>query len=512
MVAGVAVTCAAAYGFVFVPDFVRLVDNQAYFLLGKGLVEGKGYVDYWSGEPIPPHTHFPPGFPVLLAAAMRIGITSIVGLKLFNGMLLAVGVGLTAVWTRQVFNKEALALWVMAAVGLNAAVLLYGSLLMSEVAFLTISVGALMCALRTGATEGDKPVWANGMLYLLLLLLVSSFYIRTVGVALIAGCVGGMLLDGRRKQAAVLALGSAAGIAPWVLFVHRAGKSSYLDYLDAAGTGTEPAQNPLLWRLVGNATEYAGSVFPSTIVPGLALAIELYAGLGWAVTGVLVVLGGWGLAHAGRHKAVVAAYLGCTAYILLLWPYVTERFLVPLVPIVTALALRGLWEAGGRYVQSRAFAPFVLGLLLLLSLPALRAGRDYAAEPRAAEVRYEQMAAAVMREAQPGDRVATRYPGSMYYMTGMPSRAFPIYSSSLLTMTYLESKELDLLVVTADGSNDPAFRVLASVVRDYPGRFVLLESVAKPLGQPPLDYPHSAALYRFVESPSSQIPEPPPAP
>ena len=503
--AGVFAVCALAYGLVFVTDFVRMTDNQAYVLLGRGLAEGRGYVTYWGGEPTP-HTHYPPGYPAILAAAMRLGVTSILGLKLLNGAMLALGLGLTAVWATRVFGNRTLAVVAVAAVGLNATLLLYGSLLMSEVAFLAVSMGALVCALQVERAGDSARVWTDWRLYLLLVLLIAAFYIRTVGVALIAGCVGGMLVDGRRKAAAVLAVGALAGTAPWMLYVHRLGNTSYMDYIGPTTTHGESGGNHLLWRLADNAAEYGSHVFPVTLVPGLAPAFDLHRGVGWVVTGALLVAGGWGLAHAGRQKAVLAAYLACTAYVLLLWPsvYITGRFLIPVVPVVTALVLRGLWEAGRRCVRGGALTPWALTPLLLLSVPALGTARAYAADPRVPERQYETIAAAVLRDARPGERVTTRYPASMYYLTGVTSRAFRYTSDPDHMVFQLEKEGIDLVVVTTDGSNDPSLRFLVPAIQAHPDRFVLLEAIARLPPQPPLAYPYAIALYRFGPSRSDR--------
>ncbi len=55
-------------------------DNAGYVTLAHSLVERGAYLELWTpGEP--PHTKYPPFFPLLLAGTLALGVKSWVGLK-----------------------------------------------------------------------------------------------------------------------------------------------------------------------------------------------------------------------------------------------------------------------------------------------------------------------------------------------------------------------------------------------------------------------------------------------
>jgi len=60
-------------------------DNGGYYILGKALSSGQGYTNiHYIGNP--PHSHFPPGYPALLAIFMFIS-DSVIFIKVMNGLL-----------------------------------------------------------------------------------------------------------------------------------------------------------------------------------------------------------------------------------------------------------------------------------------------------------------------------------------------------------------------------------------------------------------------------------------
>lgn len=491
---------ATVYALVFFPDFVRMGDNQSYYLLGKGLLEGRGYTSYWTGEAVR-HTHWPPGYPILLAGAMALGITSITGLKLVNGAVLLVGLLVTYGWARRLFEDRWVAGITTAAVGLNVVVVQYASRIMSEVPFLTVSMGALACAIRVGRRPG-VPWWRDGWFYALVALMVAAFYIRTLGVALIAGCILGMILDGRARAAVVGGALTGVGIAPWILFVRGARSHSYTDYLSAIESDTTGGTIGYLWqRIADNAVAYGGAVFPETMAPGLAPVLELLPGSGWGLTILFGALTAWGLFGLGREGLVPAAYLAATAGVLLLWPSIWAfgRFLIPTVPVLYGLVTVGAWDVLRR-VGGQAVSPALLLPFLLLLLPALKDARAYARNPVILRYTlYEQIAEAVRQEARPEDKVVAYAPQSMYYLTEQPTLLMPPSDDPRHVMYSLDRDGVDLVAITGDGATTPAYRYLVPAIQTFPERFHLVASIPKPADEDPIGYPYVAALYRVLQ-------------
>ena len=84
---GIMILSIGMYWFVFDKKLDLSGDNVKYFLLGKALADGDGYTSNWQPE-TPAHTHFPPGYPILVAIGMKLGLKKVVGVKLLNYLFL----------------------------------------------------------------------------------------------------------------------------------------------------------------------------------------------------------------------------------------------------------------------------------------------------------------------------------------------------------------------------------------------------------------------------------------
>ena len=75
-----------SYVYTFEHKVVLGVDNAGYYLLGKALASGAGYVSIWLPD-MPPHNHWPPGYPLIISIIVRF-IDSVLVVKLANGVFL----------------------------------------------------------------------------------------------------------------------------------------------------------------------------------------------------------------------------------------------------------------------------------------------------------------------------------------------------------------------------------------------------------------------------------------
>ena len=73
--------------YTFDKKIAPLGDNAAYYLLGKSLAEGTGYTDLHGIEPATAY-HFPPGYPVIIAGAIKFIGANVVGVKAINSLFL----------------------------------------------------------------------------------------------------------------------------------------------------------------------------------------------------------------------------------------------------------------------------------------------------------------------------------------------------------------------------------------------------------------------------------------
>src|SRR5947208_11776152 len=78
------------------PHWFITSDSALYLMLGQSLAGGNGYT--LSGQP---HVHVPPGYPLLLAAMIRLGLGAMLWLN-----LAMIGMALVTLWLAYHLVKE----------------------------------------------------------------------------------------------------------------------------------------------------------------------------------------------------------------------------------------------------------------------------------------------------------------------------------------------------------------------------------------------------------------------
>ncbi len=392
-------------------------DDGVYLLTAKALVAGEGYrYTYLPGAP--PAIHYPPGFPLLLAAVLRFTPdfpANVAVLKLLNPVFLALGAyGAARLGVRALSLQPWPAAVAVAICALIAPVLVLTNVLLSESLFFALLTGALIAAERAVAEGGARRAFAAGALSAALAL------VRTVGGVLVPAAVIAVLWRGRGtrrergRDAAVLLAVALVLLAPWQAWVWMAARGfpdalrgSYGPYLEWVVNGfrSEPTLAP---RVVAKNAADLWRAFGIVFAPRLPHLVQAGAALA-----VLVALGA-GLASLARRAPVLMLFLLAYGAIVLLWPYNPERFVWavwPLAGLVLAAAARnaGGWLAPRWPAAPRAVA---LAVVLLFAGHAAYAVRGLAAgwagaPQRAMTARLWPMVQWTVTHAGPRDIVAS---------------------------------------------------------------------------------------------------------
>ena len=209
-------------------------DDAMYVILGKSLATGHGY--RWLNLPgTPPATHFPPGYPALLAAIWRAFPNfpaNVLAFKAANAVLLAVASGALVLLARRRFGFSPLAAATLTISGCAVIpVLTLSSVVLSEPLFLALLIPVLLFA----EVVVDSERRGRDLVLLGLLAGVATL-VRTHGIALVFGLALALALRqpaiasrrddrrtsprGRLKDATLLLLSAALLILPWQLWVH----------------------------------------------------------------------------------------------------------------------------------------------------------------------------------------------------------------------------------------------------------------------------------------------------
>lgn len=316
-------------------------DDGIYLLTAKALAEGQGYV-YPHLPGTPPAIHYPPVWPLLLAAAWKVAPAfpeNIGWFKLINPVVIAAAAGACVVVGQRLFGLRAWVALLGAVAGtITVPVLLLTNLLLSEPLFLLLLLPTTLATERLVRDGGTGRALGAAALVALLVL------VRTLGgVLLIAGV---MLLarERRWKELVLFATATVVLLLPWQFFVWAALPSfpaellgSYGPYLDWVVDGYREGGVPFLSAVVAKnleATWVMLGVFTSPLWGGPVRQVM--------ATLALVGFGAGLLALARRDRAPVTVLaLGGYLVAVIAWPFWVDRFLWVIWPLVVLIGLAG---------------------------------------------------------------------------------------------------------------------------------------------------------------------------
>jgi len=339
-------------------------DDGVYLLSAKALAAGDGYrLTYLPG--MPPAIHYPPLFPLLLAALLKVTPAfpaNVAVLKLVNPICLAIGVyALVRFAERFGVAARGSAAVATAISALIAPVLVLTNVLLSESLFFLMLVGALWLVELAAERGGLRAALRAGLAIALLA------FTRTVGGVLLPAAVVVLWWRQRRREAAMLAASTVLALAPYQLWVWRAARGfpdelrgSYGPYLDWVidGYRLDPS---LAWQVLArNATDLWRAF-------GVLFAPRLPHGVQWLAAAVALLVLAIGALALLRRAHVLGAFIVLYGAIVLLWPYNPERFVWAIWPCTALLLIVGARALGARASTWWSLAPRVAsGVVALL--------------------------------------------------------------------------------------------------------------------------------------------------
>ncbi len=456
-------------------------DDSVYVELAKALATGTGF-RYLNLPGTPFATHFPPGYPLLLALLWRIFPSFPANLLLFkavNALLVGVAAGWIALFARVRFrcsDLEAAVAAIVLSIGVPTFVL--SALVMSEPLFLAVALPALLLGERV--VDGDQHAAraaAAGALAGLATL------IRSHGLALVAALVLMLLLRRRHRDALAAGASALAVMAPWQgwVYAHASGLPAplsgtygpygpwFVDAVRSGGIGFVAAT-------IGATTHAIAAMFEAltALVPSPAAGV-----VGLVLLTPLAALGARRLWAAAP---VTALFLALYAAIVLVWPYTPARFLWGVWPLLVALPLIGIralwrWELPARV--PRAARVWLLAAAVVPALGYVRYNaRGYRFDwwenlPRGRGVALRAVVMKVRADARPGAVYSSPDDAAIYLYTGrqaVPSASTEatdflqpptIAHDAEVLHDILTAYHVDALLVTTHGQQEVAERLVA---------------------------------------------------
>lgn len=406
-------------------------DNAAYITLATSLLERGAYVELWDPAE-PPHTKYPPVFPIVLAIALALGLKPWVQLKLVVLGLSATAVAFSFLWLRA-RRRPGVALAVGTILAVAPGVLREGRWVLSDVPFWAFTMVAIWAFERLRPDDWKRFAVAAAATLL-------AYFTRSAGLPLVVAALAWLAWRQHWRQFGVLAALIGLPAVGWWLRGRAFATAGYVSefwlvepYQPDLGT---IGLADLLARIVENVQKYVSLHLPTLIDDGAAvLAMPMGAVI------FVLALAGWVLRV--RRARVADLFLPLYLGLIFIWPAVWsgERLLLPALPILLFYAAESLLRTVRRIMPRIAFpaAGAAAFLLLVLTLPGLadgvEVGRECTSRYRAGD-RYPCLTplwadffieAEMAGMALPDHAVVlNRKPRLFHLLSGMKGRNYPL--------------------------------------------------------------------------------------
>jgi hypothetical protein len=323
-------------------------DNTSYYALAKSLSQFKGYVDSF-GLKYTPHSHFPPGYPFILAPFMWIS-TNLMFIKSISTLFYAITIVLGYLLLNHFNpNNRLQNFFISLVLATNYHLLKYSTIIMSEMALIMTNMIFIFIFSQ------NKNKWKDDFKPDLSLILLSfigilAYHIKTLAIPLIGSAFIFFLLNRKFKLASKYLILNIIFFLPYFIRNKIQGvKGGYLGELVKINPYRPELGNldfsGFIDRIGTNLVRYIGKEIPHGILAFSEVssqntppAINIIFG----TIGIAIILFGWWKLE--KIRAFILMYLGGSFIILLVWPEVWFgiRFMLSLIPLLIILFSLGI--------------------------------------------------------------------------------------------------------------------------------------------------------------------------
>lgn len=338
-------------------------DDASYILTARALLHGQGLTGHLvNGSSVV--AAYPPGYPALIAPLVWIFPHTFAPLRLFSGLCFAAVFPLTWTYLRRRGVSPGLIGMALLALALSPPFATYGSMVMPETPFLVVFLVFLLLVDRWDRQEKDFTPTALGVFISGAVLV----WFKEAAVGMIVGLVIWELWS-RRGKPGWTGLRRAAGIIgslmvlllPIVIARVMAGVpiagARYSQELGGYYQGGLASR--LLHVLPHSVWQVFSTAVAVTLVPYLSPLPtsghipDVWKVFSWHVI-IFVIAGAvvWFRRHRDAAIAIVPVYLAET----LLWPYVNERRVILVIPVIAIWYVMGavaIWHALKKRIEAR---------------------------------------------------------------------------------------------------------------------------------------------------------------
>jgi hypothetical protein len=444
-------------------------DDSMYVILARSLATGEGY-RYLNLPGAPEATHFPPGYPALLALVWRVVPSfpaNVTAFKLLNAGFLCASAVLAAQLVRERLGSRSWGLGLGVVTAVSVPLLVLVTMVLSEPLFLSLLLASLLLAERlvSGAPSVGRALGLGVLVGCLSL-------IRTHGIVLVPALVLPLLLQRRWRDAATFILTAIIVLTPWQLWssspagvLPKPLEGNYGSYIGWWVRGYHEMGASMIVETLRRTVPETSSMLAALFSPArgaFAQAITIVALFVLALAGARTL--------RTRAPVTLLFLLGYLA-ITLAWPFQPSRFVWGVWPLLLLVIVAAGWSITSALPRwPRAARALLAALLLWISAGyaayELRAARGswWASISRAGDKRISAAVDWTRANTSPSDVVAADDEGAVFLYTGR--KAVPV--ASFTTAHYLRERSAEL----------EAREGLEPILAAYPLRVVLVGSKA----------------------------------
>ena len=334
------------YSYIFDTKFDLNGDNIRYYLLGKALAVGKGFVNIWeAGEPASAPS--PPVYPLILSLVVKMFSFNMTAMKIFNGILFFIASIFFFLTAKKITNDKTLVIFSLILVAVNSHLLRYSTILMTEIPFLFFLMVSLYSVIKI---DFKKQWFKEPWFWVMVIFIGFAYYTRTAGLALIVAFPLYFVLE--RKWPYVIATGVLliAITIPWYIWMQGHSEEGFLGAMFLV----DPYNIDKGFLTVGgyikrtflNIFRYIFSEIPNACFPMIehlknkkATGIKI-AGL---ISSSFIV---FGIIRLKTNRNILLSIICCMFGMLFLWTDAWKgvRFILPITPILLFLMINGVLE------------------------------------------------------------------------------------------------------------------------------------------------------------------------
>lgn len=453
-------------------------DTPVYILLARSLLDGTGYRDICYVDH-PPHTTYPFVFPLLLAPVVFFSGYNFLLMRFIGSVFAILSVFMTFLLIRN-RSDDLKALLTAVLTGISVKLLLFSNLIVSEMPYLFFSLSALLW-IEKYKTKSDA---VNRAGIVSALLLVISYFTRSIGITLMAGCMAYLFFEkgsekSDSKKIFFIAAVFSLSVVVWSLrsYYVSGSVSKYCAEFLSVNDWFELDRRPdsifgFASRVIANIYAYAFYAVPK-VLTGMEIACRSYFA---SILSIIVAVGF--VFSFLKRRCVMEYYLLFYASVLLLWAassVIGVRYLLAVLPFVFYYFIVGL-EFLLKKAHSGMYVKILVTVLALLFLSNAYQIVTMKGLKRKNASGFIEMTQWIRENVPPGSVFGSMTISHWLYLysgykSGPP---IPMTRDAGMIMDSIEKHHYDYLVVAANLGREEQY--LKPVTDKYPKRFPVIYS------------------------------------